>query len=243
MPVVPFTDGRIYIAGVNLSAHANTGMLELTAAELDASSISDAWDVFVMGRKKARLEASGHWEAGSGLPDDLFALLGSANQPVTVLPDGDEGGIGYAFRAVPVAYSQSGTAGELVQFSTTATGDVARAVRGTIVADDTAAITSTSDGTAFELGAVSASQTVYAAMHVLAVSGTNPTLDVIIESDTEEAFGDTPATQLTFSEFSAIGAEWQSAAGANTDTWWRAGFTIGGTDSPSFTVAIVVAIH
>jgi len=243
MPVVPFTDGRIYVAGVNLSGHANAGILELTAAELDASSISDGWDVTVMGRRKAALSASGFWEAGSGYPDDLYELVGDAGQPVMVLPDGDEGGVGYAVRAVPVAYTVGGQSGELVNFSVSAMGDLARAVRGTIVADDAAAITSTSDGTAYQLGAVSSAQTVYAALHVLAVSGTNPTLDVIVESDSVEAFSGTPATQLTFTQTTGLGAEWQSLAGVNTDTWWRVGYTIGGTDSPSFTVAILVAIH
>lgn len=241
MPVIPFTNGRIYVAGINLSAHANQGTLELTAAELDASSISDAWDVFVMGRKKASLDVQGFWEAGASLPDSLFTLLGSANQPVMVLPDGDEGSIGYAFRAVPVSYSAGGQAGELMGFTAGARGDLSRAVRGSVVLDDSAAVTATADGTAFNLGAVTSDQTVYAALHVLAASGTSPTLDVIVESDSAEAMS-TPTTRLTFSQQSDIGAEWQSATGAVTDTWWRVGLTVGGTD-PSFTAAVLVAIH
>lgn len=242
MPVVPFTNGRLYVAGVDLSGHANQGVLELSAAELDASSISDQWDVWVLGRKNAALTASGHWEGGPDLPDGLFAKLGSTGQPMMLLPDGDAGAVGYALRSLPVAYSLGGQAGELVSFSMTARGAVQRAIRGTVVHDDSAAITATGDGTGYELGAVGSGLTLYGALHVLSASGTSPTLDVIVESDVDDDWED-PATVLTFTQATEAGAEWQSAAGPITDSWFRASFTVGGTDTPSFTAVLLLAIH
>lgn len=240
MAVVPFTDGRIYVAGINLSGHSNEGMLEINAQELDASTIKDGWDVTILGRKHVELNASGYWEAGSGKPDDLYAKLGSAGQVVTLCPDGDEGGVAYSCRAVPVKYTIGGQAGEIFPFAVNAKGDTNRAVRGTVMHDDVAARTSTANGTARNLGAVSASQRVYSALHVIAASGTTPTLDVVISSDDAQAFT-TPTTRLTHSQQTTIGADWQSAVGAITDTWWRVQWTVAGT-TPSFTFVVALAI-
>lgn len=240
MAVVAFTDGRIYAAGINLSGHANQGTLTLSAAELDASVISSGWDVTTMGRKRAALEASGFWEAGTGLPDDLYAKLGVSDQVVTVLPDGDDGGVGYSVQAVPVKYSIGGQAGEILPFSLSAVGSVSRAIRGTVMHDDVTARTATGAGTARQLGAVSATQRVYASLHVLSASESD-TLDVVVESDNASNFP-SATTRLTFTQATAIGGEWKSAAGAITDDWWRVSYTIGGS-SPSFQFVVVIAIH
>jgi hypothetical protein len=89
---------------------------------------------------------------------------------------------------------------------------------------------------------VSATQAVFAGLHVLAVSGTDtPTLTVKLQSDALEAFGSS-ADQLTFTAATAVGAQFKTLAGANADTWWRAQWTISGTN-PSFTFVLIVLIQ
>ena len=73
------------------------------------------------------------------------------------------------------------------------------------------------------------------------VSGTNPTLDVKLQSDVD-GFG-SPADQITFSQAIAIGSQWGTpASGAVTDTYYRLNYTIGGTDTPTFSFIVVMAI-
>lgn len=82
----------------------------------------------------------------------------------------------------------------------------------------------------------------YAAMHVVAVSGTDPTLDMIIRSD-EAANMVSPTTRFTFTQKTAIGAQWKTPISADIiDTYFQASFEIGGTNSPTFTIAIVLAM-
>jgi len=76
---------------------------------------------------------------------------------------------------------------------------------------------------------------------VIAASGTTPTLDVTIESDDAEGMA-SATTRLTFTQATATTSEWQELAGAVTDDWWRAAWTIGG-GSPSFTAVVVVGIR
>ena len=62
-------------------------------------------------------------------------------------------------------------------------------------------------------------------MHVLAVSGTNPTLDMIIQSDNVSGFT-SPTTKITFDQAVAVGAQWGTrVAGPLTDDYYRASWT------------------
>ncbi len=79
-------------------------------------------------------------------------------------------------------------------------------------------------------------------MHVVAASGTTPTLDMIVESDDNSGIT-SGVTRITFTQEVAVGAQYATAvAGPITDDWWRVGWTIGGT-GPSFTVIVTVGIQ
>jgi len=97
-------------------------------------------------------------------------------------------------------------------------------------------------GVARNLGAVSATQKLYAILHVLDIpAGTLPTLDVLVNSAATQAGSMT--TRLTFAQQIAQGGVYAvPVAGPFTDTWWAVGFTVGGTASPSFKVSASVAI-
>lgn len=100
--------------------------------------------------------------------------------------------------------------------------------------------TSSSSGTAVEFAGPTASQKLYAALHVTSVDGTSPTLDVKVQSDDNSSFT-TPTDRITFTQASAIGAQWATPlAGAITDDHWRVTWTIGGSSDPEFTFAVVI---
>jgi hypothetical protein len=197
----------------------------------------------IAGLTDVELNGEGFWEASASsdkIDDVANANLGGSSQVFTIGPQGaDDGEVAFIFKALVGDYQCGGAVGDLMTFNIQAGGD-AELVRGTVLGAGEK--TSTANGTARELGAVSATQKLYAAIHVISASGTSPTLDVIVESDDAEAFTD-PTTRITFSQKDAIGSEWATpVAGAIADTWWRIGWTIGGSDTPTFNFIVTVGI-
>jgi len=101
-------------------------------------------------------------------------------------------------------------------------------------------VTSSDTSTGQVLGAVGATEYLYAALHVFSVSAAD-TLDVIIQSDTV-GFS-SPTTRVTFTQKAAIGSQYATpVAGAITDTYWRISYTVAGSD-PSISFAVVMGIQ
>jgi hypothetical protein len=137
-------------------------------------------------------------------------------------------------------YQFGAPVGELLRFSVSGEGSGGvGVVRGKLLHVGSETATGAEDKQV--LGAVSATQSIYAALHVLTVTGTDPTLDVVLESDADGAAGGETA-RITFAQATAETSEWASLAGAVTDTYWRASWTIGGTDTPTFEFILAVGI-
>ena len=81
----------------------------------------------------------------------------------------------------------------------------------------------------------------FAALHVLSASGTSPTLDVVLQSDDNSGFS-SAVSRITFTQATGITSQWSTLAGAQTDDYWRASYTIGGSATPTFTFALVIGI-
>jgi len=145
-----------------------------------------------------------------------------------------DGSIVYFTDGLYTGLSQFGPVGEMAPFSVEGNGNTPL-VRGSIAR--TATDTSTQTGTGVQEGLVAAGNSLFAALHVTAVSGTNPTLAVTVESDDNAGFS-SATTRLTFGTKTVESSEFTSVAGniANDD-YWRIVATIGGT-SPSFTYAV-----
>lgn len=239
------TAQRLWVGSYNLTGDMSGMTFETSVEMQDDTVFGDTARSNAPGLLDFTHQHEGVWAAGTGEPDTVLqSHFSVANLLATVAPvDGDVGSLAYFMRTTQGSYQFGGEVGDLNRFSVSlsASGGFG-AIRGSLMAN--ANLASSTDGTALELGAVSASQKLYAGLHVLSVAGSSPTLDVIIESDTEEAFGDSPSTRITFAEASAIGSEWATPVdGAITDTWWRASWTIGGTSSPNFDAVIVLGIQ
>ena len=230
-------DAKHYVAGLDFSGSYSDHALALESDAPEFTAFGDTTRVYKGGLVGAGAEHEGYWDNPIDL--DLFTNIGAAARNATLAAVGADGDIAFFYETIGTSYSPGANIGDAYMFSASdqVTGLV---TRGLVMA--TGAKTSTADGTARQLGAVSATQSIRASLHVLAVSGTDPTLDVIVESDDEEAFGGTPETQITFAEATAVGGELLTTAGAITDDWWRVGWTIGGTDNPSFTFVVAVGI-
>lgn len=128
----------------------------------------------------------------------------------------------------------TGAVGDEARMSTGWRGD-AQLVRGQVL-HPAAARTATGNGTTTTFTAPTASQSLYANFHVLAVSGAG-TITFTIQTDDNSGMT-TPTTRITSSAFAAIGAQRSSLAGALAgETHIRVSWTIAGFTSVTFFVA------
>lgn len=247
MATFVLTDAKIWINEIDLSATSNQLNLEYAAEALDETAFGDATRIMKGGLKTISLGISGHFNeddatlGGGAYNDELFDDVGTNNVLIGISPEGGTAGdTAYLFQAFQANYNISGGIGELLAFSIDASaGDEGVLVRGTLMAN-LAAQTTTGSGSGFQLGAVSASQTLYGGLHVLAASA-GDTLDVRIESDSSNSFSGAETTRMTFAQKTAVGSEYQTVTGAITDTWWRTDFTIAGA-GPSYDFVVTLGI-
>ena len=165
-------------------------------------------------------------EAGSVADEQLFGNIGLSNKALTLTADaGADGDIAYFLKSILGQYSLNGSIGELLKYTVTAQGNTSL-VRGVIMMN--ANITSTTNGTGQQLGAVSSTQKLWAALHVPHLT-LGDTLTVTIQSDDNQSFT-SPTTVITFTALSdSPGSEIKNVAGPITDTYYRAVATLTGS--------------
>lgn len=243
MAVLPLTDATILVGGTNLTGQSNQTELKFEADELDGTTFgSGGWRSRVGGLRASALDVKGFFAAGDiSLPDDaLFANLGNS-VPASVSPVAPAvGGLAYLLRGTRGRYKWGDQIGALLPFEASMDGDdpAARGVYGSAGVK-----TATGNGTGLNLGAIPAGSQLVVALHVIAVSGTTPTLTVTVQSDDANTFA-TPTTQATFTAVTGSGAgsaQYLLASPAATETWFRVNHTIGGT-TPSFEFYVTVGI-
>lgn len=237
MAAAPYVaiDHGLWIAKYNFQSYLKSVGLTL-AADLKDSTVmgpSTTYRARSGGLKSVGVQVNGLWDTTAVVPDDaeFNAILGTSC-PVTISNTTTVGAIAYLFLGLGGDYQPGASVGELFAFQagTQSTGIVAR---GLLMENSTRIVTA--NGTGQNLGALSATQSLYANLHVPTVSGSSPTLDVIVESDDNSGFT-TPTTRATFTQLVAAGSAQKIVTGAVTDNWWRFKMTIGGS-SPSFAIA------
>ncbi len=244
MGVSVFSDCAVLLDGDNWSGQHNAVAFDTEAEAVDCTAFGDGTRTRLGGLKDVTFQTEGYFDADTDAIDPaLAAALGAGGSVLSLIPDGlTEGSIGYFLRAIQADYQYDGGAtGSVAPFSMGgSSSDGEGHVRGTVIENNTG-IVANGSGTALQLGAVLATQKLYAVLHVLSAGGAAPTLDVIVESDTAEGFP-SPVTRATFTQFGAKGGEWVTpVAGAITDDWWRISWTLGG-GSPDFDFAVLLGI-
>lgn len=192
----------------------------------------------IPGLTKASGNIKGNADFASGA---IYSFIKGANAGVqsglAIIPNGTAGVAGDACSFMRGRLSKAsianGAIGNTAKFDAQIDGDSAE-IDGVIAA--TLASRGALTGTSVQLGAVSASQRLWAALYVTGAVGTN--LAVTIESDNATGFP-SAATAITFSTVSAAGWQFTSVAGPITDDWFRMKSTVG---SSTFTYAVVMGI-
>lgn len=235
---------KLWLGAYNLSTDMQAMTIGSGIEPQDNTVFGDSFRSNFGGLAVPRFESEGLWQAGTDQVDPVLnTAVGVADTVLTMgAQTGAAGERAYFFRALVADYVPGGPVGELFKFTVSATGSGGGVlIPGTLLHN--ASVTATGNGTAYQVGAVSSSQFLYAAIHVVTVSGTNPTLDVIVKSDDVENFGGTPATQITFAQATGITSEYATrVAGAITDDWWRVEHTITGSDTPTFEYIVTIGI-
>lgn len=244
MGTVVNTDATLLLDSLQVQTQLNQIGLDYSADLNDATCFGATSRVRKGTIKTASATAKG-FIGNTTIDDGLWTLASTDENLLTVFPttitDGAITTKGYAMLVALEKLSLSGDVGSLLGMDLAAQSEsnVVRAVclRNFLVTP----LTSTAAGTAYVVGAVAAGQSVYGGLHVTSISGTaTPTLTMRIQSDTVGFPSAT--TAITFTARTAVGAQWGTPlAGANTDTYWRADWTISGTN-PSFTGLVWMAI-
>lgn len=233
-------DAQIFLAGHNFSGQSNAVAVEYAADAKDGTTFGNDTRINAAGLKSAVGNFSGFWDSSDTTAVDpvVFARIGTADLPLVIAQDGAVGDVAYLKRVMLGEYGMDGQIGELLPFSVTFEGtDGHPLVRGKLFHN--ASATGNVTGTAIQLGAVSSTQHVYAALHVFSGSGS---FDVLVQSSADQAFT-VPTTRITFTNVAtgtAVASEWATrVAGAITDQWWR----ITATNPATRNFAVAVGIR
>ena len=236
-------DQRVWLGGLDLTAHMNAIALELGAETVDPTVFGSKTRRTVPSLQTVQAEYEGLWS--SALDQGLWDAIGDDKVLTTVLSgDGEAGDVAYSVPGHLATFENRGRVGNLheVSISVRASGDEVRAVRGTVLAveSDLGAGTEESDGQV--LGVVASGQRLYAALHVLDGGLLAGTLDVVVQSENITPAGWTD--RIIFPQVNAatnrrIGY-WRSLAGPRSETTYRVQATVAG--ATSFEVAVVAGI-
>lgn len=233
---------QAFFGAYKISNATNAMALEVGADAVEVTTFGSGGNrEYVGGLKTAGFSMQGFMEAIAGLDAGLDASLGLQNVPVTFASvAGTAGEVAYILRGLKVNYSRKADMGDAFGFSLEGNNsDDAGAVRGVIL-HNSIAINGDGNGTAFQVGAISSTQRLYAALHVFSVAGTDtPTLTLKLQSDTS---GFASATdRISFDAVTAVGSQWKELDGPVTDDYWRVNIDVAGTN-PVFGAILTIGI-
>lgn len=219
MPTLALVDATTWIAGRDFTTDLNQIALNVSGDELDNTTFGGGgFRSRIGGLQTVGFDVNGFWQAAA--PDSvLFADLVTADQVYTVAPDDAETTAAYLFQAGRFGYQALGSIGEVTPFQANAMGtNGVGVVRGQIAKAKGNVSATGATGSGVNLGAVSATQFLYATLHAF-TAGT--TITVQVQSDSDNTFA-TPTLRQTIGPITTTGGTWMTrVAGSITDTWFR----------------------
>jgi len=228
---------KCLVGKYDLTGWSNACALNYGADALDVTVFCNDTRVRKGGLKTVTSQLEGFWEAGATGPDKAHAdYMALANVPVILIPSGSAiaasniGQPAYGFLASHSEYIMGGSVGEMLKYTMRAEAN-GPLVRGNMLMYGSK--TGSASGTAYQLGAPSAIQTVFACLQVY--SAAVDTLDVILESDNAAGFPHA-ATRITFAQANDETYEWKTFVGGTTDDYWRVSWTLGAAGPFVFSV-------
>lgn len=227
------TKHTTWLDGYDLTGDLNNLDMAWSCAELDATVYNNDPAVTSPGRLRkggletveTELEGFYFSDVAGAAPDpEIHTGLGTVDAVLAHSVSGAETDTLYAYVARKLTYEKFGEVGELAPFtlgamSTVPSGGGGAAVRGQVAAAKQSKSSTGVLGSVLNLGAPTATQFVYAGLHVFS-AGT--TITVQVQSDDSAGFG-TPTTRATIGPVTARGATWLArvAGPFSGETHWR----------------------
>ena len=230
---------RLFTGGVDVTGESNKLEFSGEVEEVDVTTFGDydattdrIWQVLLGGEFKGKISGAGVIDTAGGIDAETHTRLGSKTAFV-VGPDGAAVGA-LALVTDVLTTSRTGFGERMKALPWSAGWSTNRAIaRGVFAHPPGTARTATGNGTAVQHIAVPATGELVAAINVLSIAGTaTPTITVKIQSSPDNTFA-APVDRITFDPATTVDGQVKRVAGAITDTWYRAQWTISGT-TPSF---------
>jgi hypothetical protein len=252
MAELVLTNAKIYADKYDLSGESNKLALKFGAELKDKTNFgSGGTRQRIPGLFTCSLVADGFWGSAApvvgvsqaGTDTALHPLIGLQDTLISVAAAGvNVGDIGYFFKGVVGQLDRGAKIGDLFPFVATAGERGDPLLRGTLMATGTK--TTTANGAGVQVGAISATQKLYAGLHIFEpFAGVTPTLTVKIQSNVDNAWG-APTDRITFTAATGATAQYATPlAGAITDQWWRAVWTFSGGSGYSVPFVVWMAIR
>lgn len=222
----------------NLTTTLDSAEVSASVDGLETTAFGSDSKTFTPGQRDGTISVEGFSDATSatGIDAIQFADLGSTSTLVTLAAGSSAGSIAYLADTTQNAWATATEVSGLVRINGAYQAVQDGVDYGALVLPVTTA-SATADGAGFDRGSgITTSGGNVAILHVTAASGTSPTLDVIIEMDTNSSFT-SPTTLVTFTQATAITAQ-RVENTTSTERYVRAAYTIGGSDTPTFTLAV-----
>lgn len=227
MGVLALTSAYIYMGPLDFTGSSDELLLRAEAETRECTNWrSNRWREYKQTLKTSTLSSGGFWssESANDVDPEFFNNLGVGGQVCTVGMQETEGEIAHIMRKLPTQVSFfEGSVGDLSRVKVEGAGSdgTIGQIRGKLFKAFGEVDSTGATGTAIELGAIAADESLYGTLHTFGEPGTDIT--VIIESDAASDFA-SPTTRATFNGGSittAAGFWLNPVAGAVTDTWWR----------------------
>lgn len=236
---------RTFVGAADLTGQSNKIELIDAMEEKETTNYgSGGAKEVIAGVESVAIGAEGQIEYGDpGKIDDAMWANRRVIEAWTIGPEtANASALAYLTQAVRIDAKLFGAVGDVNPWMLTAAGSWPL-VRGGITQAPGTALTADANGTGLQLGATSATQRVYASLHVLSVAGTlAPTIACTIQSAAANTFA-SPTTRLTFTTTAAVGGEIiRTAQGANAHTWYRAVFDLTDNGGVGMSFLAVAAI-
>lgn len=235
---------QLAVGSFNATSTASGANWGVEATTFEVNTLADVeFEKFAVGRKTMAISFPGYNDYGAAEWDTYSRANFGSQQVVTLAYDTAAAGTGavIANGIMPAKQSFSANIGDAPAININIVGSTAAAPfgEGLVTRASSTNITGTTTTTAVQVGALTASQTVVAAVHVFAYSGTG-TITCQLQSSATSG-GSYTARGSAGAAISAAGAQWISATGLTvTDTWWRLNVTA--SASPVATVLATIAI-
>lgn len=221
----------------NLTTSLDSGDVSASVDSLETTTFSNDSKTYTPGVRDGSISVEGFSDNSSatGIDSIQFADLGNTSTLVTLSTNTTAGSTAYLADTTQSTWSATTEVTGLNRISgeyqTTSDG----VDYGILVLPVTTAAAS-ANGAGYNRGTGKTSSGGNVAfLHVTAASGTSPTLDAVVQMDTNSSFT-SPTTLITFSQATAITSQ-RIENTTSTEQYVRVVYTIGGS-TPSFTFAV-----